>query len=148
ARAARAMLGDTPYVLVISLAVHDEAAAAYRRSGREDRRAEHLARGEELAAWLGAYRDLDLALIARGYFFKAKGDDEGAFAEWRRASERGSGLATKLHLWGLYRRGEFRRALRVCDAAAGEGRGNPSEVERLYVLAELDPAAARTAFRE
>src|SRR5262249_57848316 len=99
ARAARAMLGDAPYVLVISLAVHDEAAAAYRRSGREDRRAEHLARGEELAAWLGAYRDLDLALIARGYFFKAKGDDVAAFAEWRRAGETGGGLVTKVPPW-------------------------------------------------
>jgi tetratricopeptide (TPR) repeat protein len=148
ARAAQAMLGDTPYVLVMSLAVHDEAAAAYRRTGRADRRAEHVARGEELAARLEPYRDRDVALIARGYFFWEKGDDGAALAEWRRASERGSGLATKLHVWGLYRRGEFRQALRVCEAAAGEGRASPVEVERLYVFAELDPAAARTAYRE
>jgi tetratricopeptide (TPR) repeat protein len=149
ARAARAVLGDTPYVLVMNLSAHNEAAAAYRRTGQADRRAEHLARGDELAGRLEAYRDRVVALIARGYFFCwGKDDVAAALAEWRRASERGSDLATKLHVLGLYRRGEFRQALKVCDAAAGQGRGSPVELDRLYVLAELDLAPARAAYRE
>jgi hypothetical protein len=146
ATSARAMLGDSPYPLAISVVAHNAAAVMYRRGRKSAGYEEHLARAGHFAEALAPFKDRDFALLARGFHYTLKGDDQAALAEWRRGSERGNTLAVKFYVWGLYRHGEFKEALAACDSALEKGLRGGIELERIYVLAELDPEGARKAY--
>jgi tetratricopeptide (TPR) repeat protein len=150
AAVARALIGDKPVAMSVSIYTHVLAASAYERLGDAKKRKEHLGSAARDVAALKPIRDRGRALdlVDPGLYYEYVGQEDAALEEWRRGAGTGNPMVVNCYLAALWGRGEFGKALEACERVAEQTKGTDAEVSRVYVLAELDRARAHRSYQK
>jgi tetratricopeptide (TPR) repeat protein len=118
------------------------AATIYEETGRPEKRRTALEEAARDARELEAFPDLGWAVLLRYRYLEYTGQDQAAFEQMERAAGRVQGpWPATYHAMGLYRRGEFDKALAELQRL-GEG-GAFQDTMRMYILAERPGGAPR-----
>jgi serine/threonine protein kinase len=143
--AVKAMMPQNPFPLVSSVGMHLGAARLLEHSGDQERRRAVLAQAERDARALEDFPTHPAAVNWRSRYLEYVGRPDEAFEVLGRISEQTTSQWVLLDFArGLYRRGEYQRAVDFLDKRKeGPGRTQTFHVVRAFALAELSDGPAR-----